>query len=196
MNGTESGAPALDLRVAVPDDAAAIAALHSASWRDAYGPVLPAGALPETLEAQHRALWDRVLAPRPEPTLVLTARRGGNLVGFIAVHRDADDPDLDFLAALHIRPGLRSGGLGARLMLEIAQRRADAGRLRMWCWVLRENVAGRRFYARLGALEGVHQTVPLTETTECVDIRLDFPRWADLAARCEAALASRQAQGR
>ncbi|MEM6972632.1 MAG: GNAT family N-acetyltransferase [Pseudomonadota bacterium] len=177
------------IEVATPEDAAEIAALHSASWRDAYGPLLPSGALPARLEEMHRTLWARVFSPEGSGTLVLTARQDGALMAFAAVHRDADQPTLDFLAALHVRPGARSGGIGARMIAEIARRRAVAERL--WCWVLRENASGRRFYARLGATEGKAQTVPLTQTTACVDIRLDFPPWPDLQGQAQDMIARR-----
>ncbi|MEM9784201.1 MAG: GNAT family N-acetyltransferase [Pseudomonadota bacterium] len=190
-----SDRPLIAIAEAASGDAGAIAALHSASWRDAYAPLLPVGALPDSLEAEHVALWDKVLFASPRRVLVLTASQSGVLQGFAALCADPDDDDLDYLAALHVRPGQRSSGLGARLLLALAKSRRRSGRQRLWCWVLRENAGGRRFYAALGATEGVSQTVPLTETTDCVDIRLDFPPWAELIARCEARLAGRLERG-
>lgn len=182
---------ALVLRPAVPADAGAIAAVHSASWRDTYAGFVPGG-LPDTLEAGHRALWDRALVPDGRLRLVLVATRAGEIEGFAATHPDPDDPGTDHLAALHVRPDRRSAGIGACLMRELADRLFALGRRRLWCFVLAGNDAARRFYARLGAVEGERAAVPLIEGVVVEDLRLDFPPLDRLGARARAVLAARR----
>ncbi|MEO1459094.1 MAG: hypothetical protein AAFV49_16255, partial [Pseudomonadota bacterium] len=69
------------IRPAVPADAEAIASLHAQAWRDTYGPLLPEGALPDTLEEDRQRLWPRVLAPTARLQVVLVATFGGRLLG-------------------------------------------------------------------------------------------------------------------
>lgn len=179
------------LRPAVPDDAPAVAAIHSASWRDVYAPLV-SGTLPEALEADHRALWARVLAAEPHRRLVLVAEAGGRLAGFAAAHPDPDDPAVDYLAALHMHPDARGQGTGAALMAALADALAARGRTRLWCYVMTANHAARRFYARLGATERPAEPVALIEGVRTEDLRLDFPAPDRLADLARAVLATRR----
>jgi hypothetical protein len=69
------------VRVATGDDAAAIAAVHVASWRETYTGMLPQAVIERnTLERRH-ALWERVLGEATRDVLVAT--HDDAVVGFI-----------------------------------------------------------------------------------------------------------------
>ncbi|MEL6335584.1 MAG: GNAT family N-acetyltransferase [Pseudomonadota bacterium] len=185
---------AIHVRPAVGSDAGAIAALHSASWRDVYAPLLTGTALPADLEAEHRGLWEKVLAPSAQVRAILVAvDEADRIVGFGATHPDPEDPALDHLAALHTDPALRGAGIGLMLMREVADRLLALGRQRLWCYVLEENLGAKAFYARLGAVEGALETVPLAGGERTVDRRLDFPHHRDLGLKARAQLIARLA---
>ncbi|MEO1468071.1 MAG: GNAT family N-acetyltransferase [Pseudomonadota bacterium] len=171
-----------------PADAPAIAALHTASWLDAYAPHVPGG-LPADLADRHRALWDRVLGTDRPANVLLLAEDAAGLAGFVATHPDPEDPALDYLAALHVAPSRRGQAIGARLMAAAA--RALVGRDRLWCHVLVANAGARRFYARLGGSEGPPADGPILPGVLVPECRVDLPPMPDLAARAAALIARR-----
>ncbi|MEM7178003.1 MAG: GNAT family N-acetyltransferase [Pseudomonadota bacterium] len=142
------------IRAATAVDREAITAIHVVSWRDSYRGILSDDQLGPELEIRHRALWERVFAAPVPGRLVLVAVVGRAIAGFIISHPDADDPGHDFIRALHVAPDMRSKGLGALLMREWADRMLGFGRRRVSLIVADENVSARRFYRRLGGVEG------------------------------------------
>ena len=137
------------IRAATDADRDAIAALHLASWRDAYVDALPEryreGALAEDLAAR----WaGRTFAP---PMVTLVAEGAAGLDGFVCCFADRDPPYID---NLHVRPGLRSKGTGAALMSALFAELRGQGRTACALTVLEDNPSARRFYARLGGVEG------------------------------------------
>lgn len=139
---------AITIARAVDGDRAGIGQVHVASWRDAYADVLPADYLGTQIEDRMNAHWSSKVFG--EGDVVLVARRGERVVGFAATW--AEVPPL--LDNLHILPGLRRYGLGQRLIRKTAKVLRDSGRDRLALWVLSDNAGARRFYARLGGVEG------------------------------------------
>ena len=90
--------------------------------------------------------WDPHSFPetfRPEQTRIIQA--GPDIVGFYQIQRRTDHL---FLAELHVHSRSRGHGLG-RMLLECAWAEAEAERLPLRLWVLRNNPA-RRFYLNTG----------------------------------------------
>lgn len=86
---------------------------------------------------------------RPDGVVRL-AESEGQLLGFASVwfnHKPGYDAYVD---NLHVRPGLRGGGIGKRLMRDAARQTAAAGYRSLSLEVLSENHAAIRFYERLG----------------------------------------------
>jgi ribosomal protein S18 acetylase RimI-like enzyme len=140
------------IRPATEADTAAIAAIHVASWRDAYADILTADYLSGPIEADRLALWSERLRERPPAQLVdIACNPAGNALGFVCGFRDFEPPWGSLIDNLHVRPETRSQGLGERLLRGAARRLAatgpDSG---LHLWVFEANVAALRFYKRLG----------------------------------------------
>jgi ribosomal protein S18 acetylase RimI-like enzyme len=132
-------------------DAGAVLALHLASWRDAYGGMLDPAFLAGPVEEVLGARWRQVFATRRHPGAVLLARRDGEAVGFVAAWLRGEDCYVD---NLHVRPGLRGGGVGRALLGEAAMRLAAAGARSASLGVFAANQGALRFYAALGGEVG------------------------------------------
>jgi len=152
---TDARQPRALIRPASPDDAAAIAALHAESWRSAYRGLVPDDDLGGGLEAERLQFWrNRFAGPDPHRRVVFAATAGDLLVGFTCVLADADPRYGPLLDNLHVKPGWRGQGIGARLLDDSRQwSRAIAPRRPMHLWVLEGNAPARRFYRAQGGVE-------------------------------------------
>ena len=134
------------IRAAVPDDAGAISAVRLASWRAAYGPLLPTGTLDDVAGVAWAArLRDRLANGQ---AIMLVAEDAGTVQAFswFGPCRDDDLPEADQIYALYADPTQWSRGLGRALMA------ATLPRLRrpVALWVLEANARARRFYEIAG----------------------------------------------
>ena len=140
------------IRMAVAGDASRIAALHCASWRDAYKNVLERAYLEGPIEADRRAFWSgRFAEPDPARTVFVADAPGESLVGFVCIQQDVDAEWGSLIDNLHVAPALRGEGVGAQLMRTAALSLSGGSRTtRLHLWVFEANEAGLRFYRRLG----------------------------------------------
>ncbi|SFK74238.1 GNAT family N-acetyltransferase [Falsiroseomonas stagni] len=136
------------MRAAGPADAAAIAGLLAASWRDAYAALLP----PALLAGKRDRLlpeWQALLAA--PPGIIRVAEEAGVLHGMAALWLRGEDAYLD---SLHVAPSGRGGGLGRRLLAEAMWEAVAAGARRASLRVIEGNDGAIRFYTRLGGRVG------------------------------------------
>jgi len=149
---TPGGSPTI--RRAAPGDLRAIAAIHAASWREAYRGMLPDSYLENEVGPDLEAHW-RSTDIKPGD-VVLVAEEDAPL-GFIAVWC-RPDPYID---NLHVLPGHNSKGIGARLMGAAAEILLSQGHTTAQLWVLEQNTRALKFYRRLGgeAVETVDRPV-------------------------------------
>jgi hypothetical protein len=143
------------IRPAGAADAAAIAALHVASWRSAYRGMLPDAYLDGPIEAERAAYWQATLAQPAPGDAVLLAPGAGFVAGFAAPDGDA------LLDNLHVLPARRGGGLGAALLVAVARALAAGGARAMHLWVFDANAGARRFYERHGAVPTAQRVAEL-----------------------------------
>lgn len=145
---------AVTVRRGVADDAAAIAGVHVAAWREEHRGLLPAHILQHVSMRQSCNGWRRVLSaavtPRP---VVVVATSDARVTGFVVVSasRDADaNDDTGEVQAIYVDPQFWGGGIGGRLLQEglKALRMCDFGVATLW--VLSGNARAMRFYARRG----------------------------------------------
>jgi ribosomal protein S18 acetylase RimI-like enzyme len=140
------------IRPATEADAATIASIHVASWRDAYADILAPEFLSGCIEADRLAIWSQRLRDRPEAQLVNVAGESTGLVqAFICSYCDFDPIWGSLIDNLHVRPQARGQGIGERLFRDAAgQLSAKASTTGLHLWVFEANLAALRFYRHLG----------------------------------------------
>ena len=131
-------------------DAEAVGRMHYASWREAYGPLLPADFFGDATEQRWIARWSANLAT-PAPGLTSRiALRGGTVVGLASAgpsraNETAGPPVADReLWALYVRASEYGTGLGTRLLDAVL----PAGSAEVW--VCEANPRARAFYSKHG----------------------------------------------
>ncbi|SIT40265.1 putative acetyltransferase [Paraburkholderia ribeironis] len=143
--------PALSLRPATLDDAALIAAIHSASWQATYRGLLPDEFLDGEVTRERSAYWEaRLRAPGSERRIVLIAELAGEPIGFVCVERQPESAWGVLLDNLHALPGYQGIGVG-KLLLRAAEDWARVqGEAQLYLYVLEGNTPAIRFYERQG----------------------------------------------
>lgn len=145
----------ITIRRATTDDAEQIAAVHDASWREAYRGLIPGGEL-ERLIARRGPRWWRAAVERGSRILVLSRHDSplgpDALAGYVSYgHNRA--PALDFageIFELYLAPEYQGLGFGARLFQAGRRDLAEHGLETMLVWALAENSRAIAFYRRLG----------------------------------------------
>lgn len=161
------------VRRARPADAAAIGAVHVATWRSAYAGVLPDAYLAELSAARHASGYQQAIADRRDGHAMFVAvasgpdappgqagREGGVVVGFVSGGRSRRPGfGQGEVETLYVLDDYRERGVGRRLMRAMAAHLAAIGCRSAMLWVLEANPT-RWFYLRLGgrpvAREAIH----------------------------------------
>jgi len=140
------------IRPATEEDAGFIATIHAASWRDAYAHILAPEFLNGGVEADRRAVWSQRLGDRPATQLVNVAcDRTGIVQAFVCSYCDTDPVWGSLIDNLHVHPQACGQGIGELLFRDVAgQLSKKASTSGLHLWVFEANVAGLRFYRRLG----------------------------------------------
>lgn len=140
------------IRPATEADAATVAAIHVASWRDAYVDILSAEYLSGPIEEDRLAVWSERLRERPPSQLVdVACDSSGRALGFVCGYRDHDPRWGGLIDNLHVLPQTRGQGVGERLLRGAAKKLAATGAdTGLHLWVFEANIAALRFYQRLG----------------------------------------------
>jgi GNAT superfamily N-acetyltransferase len=135
------------VRAAVPDDADAVDAVRFASWRAAYGDLIPAAFFDEFDRAAAISRWRAGIVAGDRQALV--AEQVGPIVGFCSYGncRDADLPAAGEVYALYAHPDHWSTGVGRALLSRAIEALANRP---IVLWVLRDNARARRFYEIAG----------------------------------------------
>jgi GNAT superfamily N-acetyltransferase len=147
----------ISFRRAVTKDAAAIGAVHVLSWRETYAELLPAALIDGLSVAARTAMWQALIA---EPAAwggaaVCVAESDGEIIGFACCGAQRDDRlrELGFggeFGAVYVLESHQGLGVGRALMHRMARTLAGRGHRAASLWVLRENLAARGFYEKLG----------------------------------------------
>lgn len=148
----------MNIRPALPADAAAIARVHVESWRTSYRGIVPDEVL-EGLSVERRIQqWaEAITQPAWRHTLILVAEESplgdqpGKIVGFASsgAERESDPVYRGELYAIYLLESAQRRGVGRALVAASAGHLVDSGLNSMLVWVFRDNPA-RRFYERLG----------------------------------------------
>ena len=143
------------IRLALPEDSSALADVNIASWRAAYGDLLPAAVLydltPEFATERWRLLLDRlndgsfdVLVVEVEGRIVAYSRSGPS--------RDepADAGEAGEIYGFYVHPEHWGTGVGRQLMERVLEAMRERGLERVTLNVVEANTRARAFYERQG----------------------------------------------
>ena len=142
-----------EIRLATPEDALGIAAVHVRGWQSAYAAFLDPAWLAALSADEWRAGWDRRLA-LPDRISPLVAVAGGRVVGFAGFGPvEAEYPLLEGYAelyTLYVDPDHYSQGIGAALLRKALGVLSKSGYRAVALWCYEPNKGARRFYEREG----------------------------------------------
>ena len=152
-----------DIRAAVPLDAPALAAVHEASWREAYAGLLPPRALMNFINRRNTAWWVRTV--RHAGVLVLEV--GGRVVGYATFGRNRTQalPQGGEVYELYLAPEYQGLGFGRRLLDAALKRLAAVGAPGAVVWSIEDNERAMAFYRACGGRD-------IAEGTERFDGRV------------------------
>src|SRR5215475_5751966 len=169
------------IRSAVEGDAAAIAAIHTASWRDAYAGILAAEFLNGDIETNRLDLWSRRLGERPPSQLVdVACDPTGAMMAFACSFREADARWGSLVDNLHVSPRFRGQGVGEKLLQNmVAQLAASDSDSGLHLWVFEANAAALRFYERLGGRVVEKTTSEIPAAGGKAVLRVHWPTLSD-----------------
>jgi len=160
----------IEVRPLREEDAEPITVVHLATWRAAYGALLPPGAFDRVDLAERAARW-RGIARGEHPdrgTFVAVEATSPAVLGFISYgrSRDEDRPAAAEIYALYVEPARWGSGLGRRLMDTALASLTAQGCPEVSLWVLLDNPRARRFYDVAGfTFDGTTKDVDLFGTT-------------------------------
>jgi ribosomal protein S18 acetylase RimI-like enzyme len=143
-----SSAATVHVRDAVPEDAAATAAIGATGFRGSYATILAPGVIDAVIEQTYSPIEVAdcvrrcVAAPHAQ---FLVAECDEQVVGFL--HFDSEGPEPE-LHRIYIERTQTGGGIGAALLRELHQRLPAAGSYILM--VLASNTGAIRFYQRHG----------------------------------------------
>ncbi len=142
----------ISIRIATLTDAAQIAAIHCASWRDAYANVLDEAFLAGPIEEDRRSAWfGRLENPDKKRIILVADVAQARPAAFSCVYVDLDATWGSWIDNLHVYPELRGRGIGEHLIRATARYVAvEAKTVGLHLWVFEANQAALRFYHRLG----------------------------------------------
>ena len=161
----------MQIRPAEATDMDTVAALHAANWRASYRGMLPDAYLDNEVGDDLQRQWQRAFIA---PNDVVLVASDPDIVGFIAVWCRPDP----FIDNLHVDPGRRSQGVGAKLMRASGALLRQNGHNAAYLWVLEDNRRAVAFYERLGGV-AVERAVKPIFANDVPHLKI---AWPDLLA--------------
>lgn len=159
-------------------DAAAVADIHIASWREAYRDILPDAYLKHDVVEERRRYWAAKLRDAGDGAFVLVAAAPDAAQGFISVAREGEPGYDAVIESLHVSRAFRGTGLGRKLIGAAAGRLIETGATSVCLRVYDDNLPAIRFYEHLGGRKDGTGIDPFAGANK-PDTRFG---WRDLAA--------------
>ena len=144
------------IRRAVAHDAAALAQVHEATWRETYVGLMSEEMLDALTADARTEAWERILSGRSNYlATTYVADRAGKLVAFgsCGEQRDATFRDAGYageIAAVYVLKSDQRQGLGTRLMQTMMADLRERGMNAFTLWMPRDNIPARSLYESLG----------------------------------------------
>jgi len=145
--------PTVVIEPATRDDAAAVAHVHTESWREAYRGLIDNDVLAALNVDERTARWQRTF--EHGRTTVLVVKEDGVIVGFASFgpSRDADaSSGTCEVYAIYLLSSVWSRGYGAQLWDAVVRHEGEKGRTQLSVWVLIGNERAAAFYERMGCV--------------------------------------------
>jgi GNAT superfamily N-acetyltransferase len=138
----------IDVRPAREADAAGLADVHAAAWREAYSGIIPALTLERMIARRGPAWWRGMLARR----LLLVLEVGGTVAGYasVAAASGRARPGVAEIQELYLAPQYQGIGLGGRLFTAVLKTARRRGFGRALVRALDANDRAKEFYRRRG----------------------------------------------
>ena len=139
----------IDIRRADPEDAAAIAHTHDASWRHAYAGLLPYRALDAMVRRRGAGWWERAIRNSTE---ILVLDVGGKIAGYVTLgpNRVSTLPFDGEIYEIYLLPEYQGLGFGERLFTAARRELHQRGLQGLVVWALEDNISAIRFYQNAG----------------------------------------------
>ena len=157
----------IDIRPARTSDAAQLAEVHAAAWREAYAGIIPALTLERMIIRRSAPWWRGVLVRRS----ILVLDVGGTVCGyasFIPTNGRGQKGAAE-VQELYLRPEYQGIGLGVRLFDAVLKRIGARGYRRVLVRALADNDRASGFYLRRGGRLVAHTDESLGgRTLPCV----------------------------
>lgn len=143
------GTLTIGTRRAVAKDAREIAAVHDASWSNAYRGLVPHKALDKMVRRRGERWWAEAIR---RSTFVLVLEIGGRIAGYATLGRNRVRtlPHQGEIYELYLLPEYQGVGLGTRLFLAARSELARRGMKGAVVWVLADNERAISFYENAG----------------------------------------------
>jgi ribosomal protein S18 acetylase RimI-like enzyme len=138
------------LRAARPGDAQPIAAVHVATWQDAYAGLLPDDFLAGLDVGEWAERWRGRLGAAAEGMFTLVFEADGQVRGFVSGGPSRDESPGGEVYAIYLDPGWQGRGAGRSLLAAAPRLLADAGYPGASLCVLAGNRPARGFYESQG----------------------------------------------
>jgi ribosomal protein S18 acetylase RimI-like enzyme len=163
------------IRAAIVDDAPAIARVHVASWRSTYRTLLPADFLDAMSEASSADRWKRFLGEGSNRVYLVEDE--GVVIGFASCGREraGETGYAGELYAIYVLDDFQRRGYGRELVRAVVAGLQEVGLGDMIIWVLRDNLAARLFYERLGGVYVRSQPITIGSAT-LEEVSYGWPR--------------------
>lgn len=150
------------VRSATPEDAIAIAGVHTETWKSTYAGMIPENVLAQfTNQARREAYWRDQLIRETQASETRTwvaVDTDSIVAGLIAAgpayhppeYPEAALPYAGEVYAVYVHPRAQGQGFGAALMRTAATELSARGLSGLIVWCLETNVHARGFYERMG----------------------------------------------
>ncbi len=170
-------------RAGTIDDAAAIADLHTRSWRANYRGSLSDAYLDGPIEGERRAFWqERLRHPRTGLWTLVADDDTQTLAGFLCLLADHDHHWGTLIDNLHVDPARVRQGVGRALMRAAAEHLLfGLPRRPIYLFVLESNTAVAGFYRHLGGEPAEHLVSTEPDGSSLPVIRYVWPSAAAFA---------------
>ena len=142
----------LDTRPAEVADAFGIAAIHDASWRQAYTGLIPHKSLDTIIGRRDPKWWARAIR---NSTRVLVMESDSQLVGYATIgpNRVSALSQEGEVYELYLLPEYQGVGIGKNLFLAAREQLVRLGFKGCVVWVLEENDPAMQFYRNAGGID-------------------------------------------